>query len=179
MAERTAGIGIPQQSIVYTLLCLTGILLFLFGGIVPNISEMSTLDRQEARVKFQIWEQQALTPLYHSFQSKGGKRISESLPLPARGKLALDKIDTLPATLRTAAKMSGMTLESAVPNLSALTGDAQALAVSAVLRGEFASFRKFLINLGAVPYLHHIEEVSIEQKPDAREFRLKIWVAVG
>ena len=179
MAEGKAGIGIPRQSIIYTLLCLTGILLFLFGGIVPNINEMSALDRQEAKIRFRISEQQALAPLYQSLQDKSERRISESLPLPARGKLPLDKIDTLPATLMNAAKMSGMVFESAVPNLGTLAGDTQTLALNTVLKGEFAHFRKFLIGIGAIPYLHHIEEIVIQQKPEAKEFRLKIWVAIG
>ena len=72
-----------------------------------------------------------------------------------------------------------MTLVSAIPNINALTGDAQLLSVNVVLRGEFAQFRKFLIQLGGLPYVQHIEEIAIQDNPDTKEFRLKVWVAVG
>jgi hypothetical protein len=48
-----------------------------------------------------------------------------------------------------------------------------------VLKGEFANFRKMLIELGALPYLDRIEEIRIQQNPDAMEFRIKIWIAIG
>ena len=45
--------------------------------------------------------------------------------------------------------------------------------------GNFNNFRKFLINLGGIPYADHIEEIVIQGKPDAKEYRLKLWVAIG
>ena len=84
-----------------------------------------------------------------------------------------------PTGTNTAARMSGMSLVSAIPNLNALTGDAQVLSVNIVLHGDFINLRKFLINLGGIPYVKQIEEIAIQQKPDTKEFRLKIWVAVG
>jgi hypothetical protein len=50
--------------------------------------------------------------------------------------------------------------------------------VNVLLRGDFINFRKFLINLGGIPYVQQIEEVAIQQKLDSKEFRLKVWVAV-
>ncbi|MBU0545216.1 MAG: hypothetical protein KKH97_07750 [Proteobacteria bacterium] len=179
MAEPNLGIKIPRDSINYILLCLAGILIFILVGIVPAGIKMGRLVAKTADVKFRIEEQRALAPLYKSMQGRIEQKVSEVLPLPAKGKLELAMIDTLPAAFRTTAKMSGMSLVSAIPNLNELTGDDQFLSVSAVLQGDFVNLRKFLINLGGVPYVHHIEEISIRQKPDTKEFSLKIWVAVG
>lgn len=179
MAEPNLGIKIPRNSIIYILLCLTGILIFIFGGIIPAGIKMRKLVTQTADVKFRIEEQRILVPLSQSLQSKIEQKDSEGLPLPAKGKLGLAMIDTLPMSLRTTARMSGMSLVSAIPNLNDLTGDAQFLSVSVILQGDFVNLRKFLINLGGVPYVQHIEEIYIRQKPDAKEFALKIWVAVG
>jgi len=179
MAEPNLGIKIPRNSIIYIILCMTGTLIFIFGGIVPAGMKMRKLVTQTTEIKYRIEEQRALAPLYQSLQGKIAQKESEVLPLPAKGKLALAMIDTLPAALRTSAKMSGMSLVSAIPNLNDLTGDAQFLSVSAVLQGDFVNLRKFLINLGGVPYVQHIEEISIQQKPDTKEFSLKIWVVVG
>ena len=179
MAEPNLGIKIPRNSIIYIIICLTGIAVFIFGGIVPAGLKMGKLVTQTAEIKFRIEEQRTLAPFYQSMQDKIGQKNSEILPLPAKGKLALAMIDTLPMALRTTADMSGISLLSAIPNLNDLTGDAQFLSVNAVLKGDFVNFRKFLINLGGVPYVQHIEEISISQKPDTKEFILKIWVAVG
>jgi hypothetical protein len=51
--------------------------------------------------------------------------------------------------------------------------------VNLVLRGDFVNFRNFLIRLGGNPAVQRIEEIVVQQKPDSKEFRLKIWVAIG
>lgn len=179
MAETKQNLKIPRQSIYYIGLCLTGVLLFIFLGIIPSGRTMAELTAKTEDVRFRIEEQRALAPFYLSLKAKSEKKDSEVLPLPARGKLAQTDIDTLPLVFSTAARKSGMSLASAIPDPNTMTAGGQFLSVNAVLRGEFIDLRKFLINLGAIPYIQHIEEISIQQKPDAMEFNMKIWVAVG
>jgi Tfp pilus assembly protein PilO len=179
MAEQKMTTKFPRQSLIYLLLCLTGILTFILAGILPNIRTMAELSTKTTDVQFQLEEQRELSPFQKSLQDKSEKTESEILPLPAKGILVQTKIDTLPMTFSTTAKMSGMSLVSAIPNLNALTGDAQSLSVNVVLRGDFINLRKFLITLGGIPYMKQIEEIAIQQKPDTKEFRLKVWVAVG
>jgi len=179
MAEQKMTVKFPRQSITYLLLCLTGVLIFIFAGILPNSRTMAELSTKTAVARFQLEEQRELSPFRKSLQEKSEKKESEILPLPAKGSLAQAKINTLPMTFSTAAKVSGMTLVSAIPNLNALTGNAQSLSINVVLRGNFLNLRKFMIHLGGIPYVKQIEEIAIQQKPDTKEFRLKIWVAVG
>lgn len=179
MAETKLGINIPQQSIIYTGLCLIGVLIFILVGIIPAGRSLVELDTQIAGARYKMEEQKALRPLFQSLQGQSEKKESRILPLPEKGKLPQTRIDTIPITFRTAAKVSGMTLVSAIPDLNALTGDAQMLSVNVVLRGDFIRFRKFLIHLGGIPYVNQIEEIMIQGKPDTKEFRLKVWVAVG
>jgi hypothetical protein len=179
MADQKMIVKFPRQSITYLLLCLTGVLIFIFAGILPNNRTMADLSTKTAAVRFQLDEQRELSPFRKSLQEKSEKKESEILPLPAKGSLVQAKINTLPMTFSTAAKVSGMTLVSAIPNLNALTGNAQFLSINVVLRGDFLNLRKFLIHLGGIPYVKQIEEIAIQQKPDTKEFKLKIWVAVG
>jgi hypothetical protein len=179
MAEQKMTTKFPRQSIIYILLCLTGILIFVFAGILPNSRTMAELSTKTTDFRFQLEEQRALSPFQKSLQDKSQKKESEILPLPAKGTLAQAKINTLPMTFSTAAKMSGMSLVSAIPTFNAVPGDAQFLSVNVVLRGDFMNLRKFLIHLGGIPYVSQIEEIAIQQKPDTKEFRLKVWVAVG
>jgi hypothetical protein len=179
MAEQKMTMKIPRQSIIYLLFCLIGILIFILAGILPNNWTMAELAKQTTDAQFRLEEQRTLSPFHKSLQDKSLKKESEILPLPGKGKLERTKIDTLPVTFGAFAKMSGMALTSAIPNLNALTGDAPFLSVNVILRGDFNNFRKFLIHIGGNPYMQHIEEITIQQQPDNKEFRLKIWVAVG
>jgi hypothetical protein len=179
MAEQKMAVKFPKQSVTYLVLCLTGVLIFVLAGILPNIRTMAALSARITDARFQLEEQQALSPFQKSLRDKSQKKESEILPLPAKGILEQARINTLPMIFGSAAKASGMSLASAIPNLTALTGDAQSLSVNVVLRGDFMNLRKFLINLGGIPYVKQIEEIEIQQKPDTKEFRLKIWVAVG
>jgi hypothetical protein len=179
MAEQKITVHIPRQSIIYLVLCLTGIMIFVLAGILPNSWTMEELTKQATDTQFRLEEQRTLSPLRKSLQDKSIKKESEILPLPEKGKLARTEIDTIPITFGALAKMSGMSIMSAIPNLNALTGDASSLSVNVVLRGDFINFRKFLIQLGSNPSVQQIEEITIKQKPDSKEFRLKIWVAVG
>lgn len=179
MAEKKVASKFPKQSVSYILLCLAGILIFILAGIVPNMGTLRDLSAKITDAQFRLEEQQALSPFQKSLQIKSERKESEVLPLPAKGVLEQAKINTLPMVIGSAAKASGMSMASAIPNIAALTGDAQSLSVNVTLRGDFMNLRKFLINLGGIPYVKQIEEIEIQQKPDTKEYRLKIWVAVG
>ena len=179
MAELKLGIKIPQQSIIYFALCLVGILIFIFAGLFPANRSISELDKKTMEVKYRIEEQRTLAPFYQPLQIMSEKQESGALPLPEKGKLAQSKLDTLPLNFGTAARMSGMSLITATPSPSTLTGDVQLLPVNIVLTGEFINFRKFLINIGGIPYVQHIEEITIQERTDTKEFKMKVLVAVG
>lgn len=179
MAEMKPGINLPPQSLTYIGIGVVVILVFIFVGIIPANRSTAQLEVKTKDVKFRIEEQRVLAPLYKSLREKGEKKESEFLPLPAKGKLSKSEISTLPVSFGAAAKMSGMSLVSATPELNSMSGDAQFLVINTILRGDFINFRKFLVNLGGLPYVQQIEEISIKQIPDTREFKLKIWVAVG
>lgn len=179
MDKPKLNIGIPQQSIIYIGLCLIGVLIFVLGGILPASRTLAEMETQTAIARYRLEEQKTLTPFYQTLIEREGKKESEVLPLPEKGRLPQAKINTLPLNLSNAARMSGMFLVSATPNLKALVGDAQFMPVSVVLRGNFADFRRFLINLGGLPYVERIEEITIQEKPDEREYRLTLWVAIG
>ena len=179
MAEIKLGIKLPPQSLTYIGIGVVVILVLVFVGIIPANRAIAKLEAKTKDVKFRIEEQRTLAPLYQALQVRSEKKESEFLPLPAKGKLSKSEISTLPLSFGAAAKMSGMSLVSAIPELNAMSGDAQFLAINTIIRGDFINFRKFLVTLGGLPYVQQIEEISIHQIPDTREFKLKIWVAVG
>lgn len=179
MAEQKIASSIPRQSIIYLVVCLLGLAIFILVGILPNVWTMEELGKQTIDTQFQLEEKRALNPIQKSLHDRSIKKEPDILPLPVKGKLARTEINTLPITFGTLAKTSGMSVTSAVPNVNALTGEATSLSVNLVLKGELVNFRTFLIRLGGNPAVQRIEEIVVQQKPDGKEFRLKIWVAIG
>jgi hypothetical protein len=45
------------------------------------------------------------------------------------------------------------------------------------LNGDFYKFREFLVDLGSIPSLEHIEEINIRPLQKSREFEIKLWLA--
>jgi len=179
MAEMNLDAKLSKQSLTYLVFCAAILFLFIFAGIIPASRSLIEQETRLTDMKYRIEEQRMLAPFYKTLQERGEKKESEFLPLPERGKLPQSRINTIPMSFGAAAKMSGMSLVSATVDLSSMGGDGRLLAVNTILRGGFINFRKFLISIGGTPYVHHIEEISIQEIPDTREFRLKIWVAIG
>lgn len=170
---------IPKRNIIYSLLCLTGILFIILAGIIPNQLSLARLDKKIKSIQFQIEEQKSLYPIYQDLQKKTEARNSKVLPLPKRNALLQTQLDSIPATFIEIARKVNLDMVSASPDLNSLSGESKLLPVNAVVRGNFFNFRKFLILLGGVPYLERIEEIQIQQNEDTMEFKIKIWIAIA
>ncbi len=179
MAEKKFNTQIPRQSVTYMALCLIGLLILILGGIVPASRTIRGLDNQITALQQQTEERKMLAPLYISLQKQSEKKEPEALPLPAPVRLSPSRINTLPQVFRLAASASGMSLVSVAPDLSALGGGTQFIPVIVKVKGNTPAFRKFLIQIGGLPFVHHIEEVAVEVGPDSRDCRLKILIAIG
>jgi hypothetical protein len=100
------------------------------------------------------------------------------LPDPEKTRILRGETGKFQEDLRMIASRAGLTVVSLKPDLSTLEGPSTSFLHDVILKGEFTNFRKILIELGAVPYLDRIEEISILQYPDSLEFRMKIWIAI-
>jgi hypothetical protein len=169
----------PRRTIIYVLLCLSGILFIILVGIMPKHFSLARLDQKIKSVQFQIEEQKSLYPVYQDLQKRTQARDSKVLPSPARGTLLRTQLNAIPATFRDIARKANLDMVSASPDLNSLSSESRLLQVNAVIRGNFFNFRKFLIGLGEVPYLERIEEIQIQQNEDTMEFKMKIWLALA
>jgi hypothetical protein len=179
MAEKNLNSKIPAQSITYIVLCLTGLLILILGGIFPAYRTTRGLDDKITILKGQIEKQNTLAPMYASFLKRAQTKQEETLPLPNPEKLSSSRLTTLSNVFRTEAKASGISLVSVVPIMNALSGDAQYIPVDVTVRGDFAAFRKFLLHLGGLPYISHIEEIAVQVGPDGRDYKTTVLISVG
>ena len=170
---------IPRHTLIYLLVCLSGLLIIVFAGIIPNYISLAGLDRKIISVQFQLEEQNNLYPIYQLLKNRSQHKALMVLPFPARNRLSREVINLFPTTFKDIAKKAGMGAISISPDLNSLTDDSKFLIVNAVIRGDFFNFRKLLIGLGEVPYLERVEEIQVQQNQDIMEFKMKIRLALA
>jgi hypothetical protein len=170
---------IPKRSIVILFACISGVLLIVLAGIVPQQMAVARLDNKIAIIQFQFEEQKKLHPYYQMLHAGTDFGRSKVLPFPARSPLSRTKIDTVPSIIREQAQKAHIDMVAASPDLNTLGGEQRFILVNATLKGDFLNFRKFLIGLGGVPCLEGIEEIRIQQNEDSMEFRMKLWLAIA
>jgi Tfp pilus assembly protein PilO len=137
------------------------------------------IDGEIAAKKSLIAEQKALAPVFATLKNQSEKKKPAILPMPAPEKLPPVNIGALPDVFRQAAAKNGLTLVSASPDMGGLTGAMQSVPIEVVLRGNIAAFRKFLIHVGGIPYIDHVEKLEIQVEKEARQFRAVFLISVG
>jgi len=167
-----------QDSFWYIVIYSGIIFLFVLVGIFPLYHYNSNLIEKNKELKNQIEEQKELKPVYLNLFNTLNNKDLRILPNPEKKTIPRVEAGKFQDDIRTIAGRAGLMTVSLTPDLSTLAGSSTSLLHNVVLKGEFASFRKMLIGLGAVPYLDRIEEISVQQGTDSMEFKMKVWIAV-
>lgn len=169
----------PRRNIIFFSLCAAGILIFIFLVIFPYHRALGKSDRKIAELRQRIDDQRNFSGLYQFLTKNSRQKDGLIFPVPAKTHLFRKDVDKVPATIRALAGKSRMSVESIVPDVKALAPDSKRLSVSIAVKGRLSGFRLFLAGLGEIPYLEHIEEIQVRRIPDSKEFRVKMWLALG
>ena len=167
------------RKLIYLLMFVAGSLLVIGIGIYSSKKFSETKDREIKAIFCQIENQKIILPVYRELLQK--MRVEESgiLPFPDKVRLPKDKIEEIPTIFKEIAKKSNLESISIIPDVMSLDRNLGLLLVNASLKGSFFDFRKFLVNLGEMSYLEHIERIDITRTIEGKEFRLKVWVALS
>jgi hypothetical protein len=178
MEENKLSIEVPWRIIVYLLICGTGVLVFILGGIYPSYRNIVRIDGSIASLKAQIEEQKVLSPLYQKLRKEltAGNAVAESIP-PKSG-LSARWMDNLSPIFGEIAAKCGLEVSGVAPDVKSLVDDPHFLSVGLVLKGNFFNFQKFLLELENLPYMCGIEELQIREGLGAREYFLKTWLMI-
>ena len=170
---------LPSLSVINFLLCGGGILAFVFLLILPNSRSLAKLDGEAERINTFIEEQRMLFPLYNELFKIAQEDVPAELPYPNKADLKQKEIGELSNVFQKLAKQSNMVLEDVEPDLQSLVDDTGHLRVNLNLKGKFFDLRAFLIRLGELPYLKHIEQIQTRTITGAEylELKLKLWMA--
>ncbi|MEN6319910.1 MAG: hypothetical protein ABFD82_14295 [Syntrophaceae bacterium] len=170
---------IPKRNIISSLICLLIVLIIVFVGIIPQQLSVANLDQNIKDIQFQIDEQKNLYPIYHvlhkGIQTKGKRK----LPSPVKSPLLRTQLDIISTTIKEIARKANLDTILASPDVNSIGYEPKFLPVNIVLRGDFFSFRKFLVGLGELSYIERIEEIQIRQNEDTMEFKMKILLSIA
>ena len=170
---------IPRRTVIIHLSWLGSLLLFILVVIVPVQRFMAGLDGRIKDIQYQVDEQKSLQPIYQALKTKSQTTTPGILPTPESGKLSRDLVSVVPSTIGRIVRNAAMETITISPDVNSLANQSRSLLMNTVIRGDFMSFRKFLIGVGGLPYLERLEEIEIKQDQDFMEFRMKIWLALS
>jgi len=170
---------IPSTTIIYLLVYAGVILAFTAVVLYPFHTSLSQQDVRIRKLEGQIEKQKILHPFYQELVKKLRSQRHKQLPFPPEGKLPRDKIDKLPSIFREIAKRSGLQPLAVSPDIQSIAGNPDTLLLTAAVKGDFFTFRNYVIELGTIPYLVHIEQLQINPVYGSRKFRLKMRIALA
>ena len=167
----------PAQSLIFILICGAGIIVFVFYIILPSQKTAADLDTKIEDLERRIGEQRTLTPVFYSLLNKAKAEDETELPITQKAKMARGDMTKVFDQIKAIAKSYNLKMEEITPDVNSLKGGSGYLLIYLVVTGDFFKFREFLIDLGAIPSLAHIEEMRIHAIEESREIKLKIWFA--
>ena len=99
------------------------------------------------------------------------------MPITQKAKLARGDMNKIFDQIKAIARVYNLELQEITPDVNSLKETSGYLLIRLVVTGDFFSFREFLIDLGAIPSMVHMEEMRIRSIEESREIRLKVWLA--
>ena len=98
------------------------------------------------------------------------------LPSPEKNKLTIGDMNSISKEFQDMAVRHNLNLKEIKTDVSSMMEDSRYLLVRLRLSGNFYKFRDFLVDLGSIPSLEHIEEINIRSVKTARELQIKLWL---
>jgi hypothetical protein len=179
MMMQISKFNIPEKSL-WSLVVYTGVIIMIsLIGIFPLHRYNDNANKNIKKMENQIKEHIDLTPQYLMLVKNLEKKDVQALPFPKRTRIPQEQSGKFQEEFKAIAIRSGIMTVSIIPDIANLTSDSQYLLYNAVVKGEFINLRQLLINLGSIPYLDRIEEISIGQYPDVMEYKIKLWIELG
>ncbi|MEA3279217.1 MAG: hypothetical protein U9Q38_01265 [Thermodesulfobacteriota bacterium] len=138
---------------------------------------MTELDEQITSLNADIEEQKILYPVFKDLLKKALHKAPEGLPFLEKVKLKRDKTDKIALIFQELAKKSNLKIEEVVTDVDSLIDDSGFLMLNVAVKGDMFDLRNFMVKLGEVQYIEHIERIQIKTVDKSKEMRLKLWIA--
>jgi hypothetical protein len=170
-------LALPKKNIVFLTFCGLGFLGIFLITLYANYRSLDRIEKNIKELKAKIESQKTFSPIFQELFKEIQFKPPEGLPFPEPKKLAREGTGKIATILQKVVNQSGLKIAEIVPDVDSSIDGSEHLMVNMVMLGELPQFRKLLFELGALPYLKHIGQIQIKTVEDAREFRLKVWMA--
>jgi hypothetical protein len=170
---------IPNLSIVNFLICGGGILIFAAIALYPNQRILDKADAELRKITAHIEAQKALYPLFEELLKLNQTKEVIGLPFPEKSAIAQNDIGAVTSRIKDIARQNRLEPEEVAPDVNTLIDDSGRLRMFVKLRGNFFRLQPFMVDIGGIPYVEHIEQIQIRtlQQSDDLDMSLKIWMA--
>jgi hypothetical protein len=168
---------LPNRNVVLILIFGAGIILFVLLSIFPNYIAYSNITQQIETLKGQIEEQKILSPIFNDLTEKAKFIEPVDLPFPDKEKLPKNETGKLSAIIQDIIERNGFELKKIATDVDSLMQESGKLKLNVQMLGDFMNLRPIFLQLGALPYLDHIESMKIEGKNGQSDVQLTLWIA--
>jgi ankyrin repeat protein len=170
--------NVNQKSFIFLIGYSIVILAIILLGLLPLYFKTSNQIKENDKLKAQIQEQKELAPVYASVLNAGKEKNLFVLPNPEKTPLPRSDSGKFEKDFQTMAQKSGLKVVALTPDVNTSTSPSTSFLHYAVLNGEWNDLRKLMIELGGLPYLDKIEEISMQQGTGSMELKMKVSIAV-
>jgi hypothetical protein len=172
----------PERRLFFMVLCIGGILGFYLMSILPHQQAAGRLERQIDALQTQIGEQRLLEPIYSRFTQMLGETQPESLgdlSFPAPGHLTPEQIAGIEPLFRQLAEQNQLKVRRIGSDLNSMISETGELKFSLEILGAFSNLRGFILKLGELPYLTHIERIEVRRETGIRGLHMELDILLA
>lgn len=145
--------------------------------IYPQQTSLAEADMEIKELKARIEEQKILYPIFLDLLRKARFKGTEGLPFPKKAKMRRDETVNMLSIFREIAEKNHLTLIDIKSDIESIIDSSGYLKIVLAAEGRFFDLRNFMISLGELPYLEHIERIQIHSSQEKKAIDLKIWIA--
>jgi len=173
--DKTQLYEIIKPNFSYIMTCFVVIVLTLLIGIWPYQAIISDQDDEISMLEYQIKEQEALSPVLKTLINSADMTGNELLMME-KEQADTEPKDTYSIShcLKQSALQAGLSVLSIAPALKTLTKDSKYLPFELQLHGSLNGLRSFMMSIGRLQFLEHIEIIDINSRGRMKEYYLKI-----
>jgi len=168
---------LPTQSLINLSICGAGVIVFIFLIIIPNQNLSDELDQEIEKLNARIEQQRILRPVFDSLLERAKREQSTDLPAVKIEKLDRADVYRISKVLQDMAGRCDLKIEDIRTDANEIMNDTGYMLMWVHVTGDFMKFREFLKDMGTIPFLEQIEEISIRAIEENREYKLKIRLA--
>lgn len=169
---------ITFRKIIFISCVLFSIAIVTFG-IFPQLNDHHQLIAKHAQLTAALEEQQLFSPVHKAILSESAVIFPQGTPAVTQEQRPPTDISELLSIIEQTAADAELELVNVTPYPDSFARTGTTFKVGCAVRGDYTALQKFLINLGAMPTLQSIDEMTTGADPHGIHCSLQLRFAVN